>query len=125
MKGVVNCCKLQFTFKSQNSFCFKYPVPKILPSDVSYKFQCGLCNEYYYGNCVKNLAIRSGENIGISSLINKRLQTRKDIAFCHHLVNYIFLPTFENFSVLCHENKKYLLELKECFIAMGDRPSMN
>ena len=27
--------------------------------------------------------------------------------------------------VLCHKNKKYLLELKESLLIMRDRPSMN
>ena len=56
IKGVINCCKLQVIFKSQNKlcniFCFKDPIPQILTSGVVYKFQCGLCNEYYYGECV-------------------------------------------------------------------------
>ena len=34
IKGVLNCCKLQFIFKSQNKLCnnfrFKNPVPQIL-----------------------------------------------------------------------------------------------
>ena len=53
IKGVLNCCKSQVIFKSQNklcnSFCFKDPVPQILTSDVVYNCQCGLCNESYYG----------------------------------------------------------------------------
>ena len=64
MKGVLRCCKLQFIFKSQNKlfnhFCFKDPVPQIFPSSVRlvYKFQCGLCNESYYGECVRHLAVK-------------------------------------------------------------------
>ena len=55
IKGVLNCCKLQVIFKSRN------------------KFQCGLCNEYYYRECVRHLAIRSGKHIGISPLTNKKV----------------------------------------------------
>ena len=51
IKGVLNHCKLQVIFKSQNKLCndfrFKDPVPQILTSDVVYKFQCGLCSESY------------------------------------------------------------------------------
>ena len=35
---------------------------------------------------------------------------------------YIF---FDNFSVLAHENKKYLLEIKESLLIMRDKPSLN
>ena len=122
VKGGLNCCKLQVTFKSQNklcnNFCFKYPVPQILTSGLVYKFQCGLCNESYYGECVRHLAVRhlavrSGEHIGILPLTNKRKKSRKDSSVCHHLLNWNYLSTFEDFSVLCHEDKKYLLKLKE------------
>ena len=46
-------------FKSQNklakAFRFKDRIPKELTSGVVYKFQCGLCNESYYDECVKTL----------------------------------------------------------------------
>ena len=65
----------------------------------------------YYGKCVRHLALIRGEHIGISPLTNKREQPRKYSAFCHHLLNCNYSSTFQDFSVLCHENKKYLLEL--------------
>ena len=40
IKGILNCCKLQVIFKSQNKlcndFCFKDPVSQILTSGVVY-----------------------------------------------------------------------------------------
>ena len=55
-------------FKSQNKLCnnfrFKDSIPKIF-TGVVYEFQCGLCNESYYGECVRQLAVRNGEHIGI------------------------------------------------------------
>ena len=49
------------------------------------------------------------------------MRPRKDSAVCHHLLNWNYSPIFEDFSVLCHENKKYLLELKESLLIMKDR----
>ena len=53
--------KLQVIFKSQNKLCnsfrFKDHVAKISTSGVVYKFQCGLCNGSYYGECVRHLAV--------------------------------------------------------------------
>ena len=70
LKDVLSCCKLQFVFKSQNklakAFNFKDRIPKELTYGVIYKFQCGLCNESYYGKCVRYLNVRIGEHIGIS-----------------------------------------------------------
>ena len=89
IKGLLNCCKLQFIFKSQNRPCnnfhFKDPVPQISRSGVVYKFQCRLCSESYYGECVRHLAVRCGEHIGIPPLTNKWLQPRKDNAVYYHL----------------------------------------
>ena len=89
IKGILNCCNLQFTFKIQNKLCnnfhFKDPVPQILTSGVVYKFQCRLCNKFYHGECVRHLAVRSSEHIGILPLANKRVQPRrKDSAFYYH-----------------------------------------
>ena len=109
IKGVLNRCKLQIIFKSQNKLCnnfhFKDPVPQILTSGVVYKFQCGLCNESYYGECIRYLAVRSVEHNCISPLTNKMVKPRKDSAVCHHLLNCNYSHTFEDFYVLCHENK--------------------
>ena len=53
LKNILNCCKLQIVFKNKtrlgNNFHFKDQIPKDLTSGVVYKFQCGLCNESYYG----------------------------------------------------------------------------
>ena len=102
-------------------FRFKDPVPQILTSGVVYKSQCGLCNEFYYGECVRYFAVRSGDHIGISPLTNKRVRSRKDSATCHHLLNYNDSPIFADFNDLCNENKKYFLKLKESLLIMSKR----
>ena len=44
LEGILNCCKLQTVFKSQNklakTFRFTDRIPKELTSGVVYKFQC-------------------------------------------------------------------------------------
>ena len=53
-------------FKSQSklpeAFCFKDLVLKELTAGVVYNFQCGLCSEFYYGECVRHLNVRIGES---------------------------------------------------------------
>ena len=67
LKGVLNCCKLEIVFKCQtrlsHSFRYKDPIPKDLISGVVYKFQCGLCNESYYGEIIRHSDITSGEHV--------------------------------------------------------------
>ena len=108
LKGILNCCKLQIAFKSQNklakAFRFKDRIPKELTSGVVYKFQCGLCNESYYGECVRHINKRIGEYIGISLLTKKKVKP-KDSAVSDHLLLCNYSPSFEDFSVLTKENK--------------------
>ena len=72
LKGILNSCKLQIVFKSQSklakAFRFKDSIPKGLTSAVVQKFQCGLCNKSYYGECIRHLNVRIGEDIRISTL---------------------------------------------------------
>ena len=83
IKGILNSCKLQVVFKSENKLFknvhFNNLVPQILTWGMVYKFQCELCNKLYYGECVRHL----GERIGISPLTSKRVQPRKDSTVCH------------------------------------------
>ena len=114
--------------KSQNKlakdFRFKDRIPKELTSGAVYKFQCGLCHESYYGECVRHLHVRIGEHIRISPLTRKKVKP-KGSAVSDYLLLCYHSPSFENFSVLTNENKKFLLELKESLLTMRDKPSLN
>ena len=111
LKGILSSCKLWIVFKSQNKlakpFRFKDRIPKELTSDVVYKFQCGLCNESYYGECVRHLNVRVGEHIRISPLTKKKVKS-KGRAVSDHLLLCNYSPSYKNFSVLTKENKKFL-----------------
>ena len=129
LKCALNCCKLEIVFKYQtrlsNSFCNKDPTPKELISGVVYKFQCGLCNKSYYRESIRNLDIRPGDYISAWPLTGKKVKPSNNSAVCDHLLHFNFLPSFNNFSVLSHENKKYLLQIKESLLIMRDKPSLN
>ena len=43
----------------------------------------------------------------------------------YSLLQCNFLPSFDNFSILAHENKKYLLEIKKSLLIMRNKPSLN
>ena len=129
LKGVLNCCKLEIVFKCQtklsNSFRFEDPIPKDLISGVVYKFQCGLCNESYYGESIRHLDVRSGEHIGVSPLTGKKVKPVNNSAVRDHLLHCNYLPSCDKFSILAHESKKFLLEIKESLLIMRDKPSLN
>ena len=110
-----------FTLKT---FRFKDRIPKKLTSGVVYKTQGGLGNESYYDECIRYLNVKIGEHIRISPLTKKKVKpkgsaVRDHLLLCHHL------PSFENFSVLTKENRKYVLKLKKSTLIMRDKPSLN
>ena len=76
----MNYCNLQVVFESKtrlgNTYQFKDQIPKNLTSGVVYKFQCGLCNECYYGECVRHLNVRIGEHIGLSPLTKTNVKPK-------------------------------------------------
>ena len=105
--------------------CHKVPILKVLISGDIYKFQFGLCSESYYGESFRHLDIRFGKHIGASPLNGKKDKPSNESAFCALLLHCNFLPSFDNFSILAHENKKYLLEVKESLLIMRKKPSLN
>ena len=104
IKGVLNCCKLEIGFKCQtklsSSSQFKDSIPKDLISGVFYKFQCGLCNESYYGESIMHLDKRSGEHIGVSLFTGKKVKPIKNSAVRDNLLhcNYYNLITDNHFD---------------------------
>ena len=103
----------------------RVPTPKDLISGDVYKFQCGLCNDSYYGDSIRHLDTTSAEHKGVSPLTGKKVKPSNKSAISDHLLHCNFLPSFDNFSVLPHESKKYLLEIKESLLIMRDKPSLN
>ena len=106
-----------------NNFHFK-DISKDLTSDVIYKFQCGLCNDSYYAECVKHLNVRIGEHIGISPLTKKQVKP-KDSSIADHLPFWNHSAFYDDFSILTSENKKVSLELKKSLLIMRDKLSLN
>ena len=114
--GSFNCYKLQIVFKNKtrwsNNFNFKDKIPKDLTLGVVYKCQCGLCNESYYGQCVRHLNVRIGEYLGISTLTRNQVKS-KNSSEADHLLLCNHSASYDKFSILPCENKMLLQELKE------------
>ena len=98
-------------FKSKtrlgNKFQFKDQIPKDLNSGIVYKFQCGHCNESYYGECMRHLNVRIGEHIGISPLTKKYVKPKNSSVAGHLLLCNHSAPYYD-FSTLTRGNKKFL-----------------
>ena len=129
MKGNLNFCKLQVVFRSErklsNIFKFKDRIPYDLVSGVVYKYTCGRCNSAYYGKTERHLKVRSGERIGISPLTLKKIKPFKESSIRDHLLECDNCPSFDEFTILAHGNKKYFLEIKESLLIKRDEPILN
>ena len=115
-KNIPNCCKLPIVFKNKailgKNFHFKDQIPKDLTSGIIYKFQCGLCNGSYYGECIRHLNVRTGEHFVILPLVRKQV-TPKNSSIASHLLLFNHSGSYDNFSILTLENKMFLLEFKK------------
>ena len=129
LKNILSCCKLQITFKNKtrlgNNFYFKNQIPIDLTSGVVYEFQYRLCNESYYGECVRHSNVRIGEHIAISPPLTKKQVNPKNSSVAGHLLFCKYSASYEDFSILTRENKIFLLELKKSLLIMRDKPPSN
>ena len=80
LRGILNCCKLQVVFQSQNklanAFRFEDYSPKEHTSGVVYIFQCGFCNESHYGYYVRQINVKVREYIEIFLSTNRKVRSK-------------------------------------------------
>ena len=60
----------------------------------------------------RHLKVRCGEHIGISPLTFKKTILCKESSIREHLLQCDNNPPFDEFTILAHEDQKYLLEIK-------------
>ena len=73
---------------------------------------------------MRQLNVRIGEHIGVSPLTRKQVKP-KNSSVADHLLPCNHSASYDDFSVLTRENKKFLLELKVSLLIMTDKPSLN
>ena len=87
----------------------------------------------YVGFCKANKIRQNGEQQPTGCLkftlqkgqTGKKAKPSNNSAVCAYLHHCKFLPSFDNFFISAHVNKKYLLEVKESLLIMRDKPSLN
>ena len=89
---------------------------------VVYEYTCGRCNSSYFGNTERHLKVRSSEYIGISPLTFKKTEPSKESSIRDYLLQCDNNPSFDEFTILAHGNKKYLLGIKESLLIKRDQP---
>ena len=81
---------------------------------------------------MRHLNVRISEHIGISPHTRKQVKPKNSfvsdhLAFCIQSFSFVsnHSASYDEFSVLARENKKFLLELKESLLIMRYKPSLN
>ena len=70
---IVAKCKQCYKTRLGNNFHFKDQIPKDLTSGVICKCHFGLCNESYYGQCVRYLNVKLVDILGYHHLSKNKL----------------------------------------------------
>ena len=73
---------------------------------------------------MRQFHVRIGEHIGISPLTRKQVKP-KNSSVADHLLLCNHSASYDDFSVLTRENKKFSLELKASVLIMTDKSSLN
>lgn len=114
--------------QSQNKKCYENRVPYDLVSGVVYEWTCGRCGrilpimERKKG---RHLKFRSGKHIGISPFTFKKAQPSQESSICEHLLQCDNSTSFDEFTILAHGSKKYLLEIQESYLIKPNQPVLN
>ena len=86
---------------------FKDRVPYDLASGVVYEYTCGRRSYSYFSETERHVKVWSGELTGISSLTFKKTKPSKGILIRDHLLQRDNNPSFDEFTILPHRNKKH------------------
>ena len=82
----------------------------------------GRCTSTYYGETERHLKVRSGKHIRRSRLTFRETKPFKESSMNNHHLQCDKNPSFDEFTILTHRNKKYLLEIKESLFIKYDQP---
>ena len=123
LKGILNCCKLQIVFKTQNkwakAFRFKDRIPKELTSGALINFSVGSAMNLVMANVLDTLMWELESISESHHWLRRKLSLRVVLLaiICNNS------SSFENVSVLNKENQKFVLGLKEILLVMRGKPS--
>ena len=108
----------------RNWFTVKERLPKLMRSNIVYKYQCGSCSATYYGETTRHFTVRIHEHLGKSFRTNKPISVTPS-AVLQHIRQTGHTSTVDNFSIISSANNNFELLLKESLLIHRDRPSLN
>ena len=134
-RKILPFCNLKVVFKTGNRlssyFSFKDKFPKSLMSGVIYQYNCANCNICYVGCTWRYWEKRLEEHLHISALTAKPLSGMQVFTPLQHIRHNpkpcCPAPTIsrDDFRILCQENDRYLLRVKESIFIYKLKPQLN
>ena len=122
-------CNVKVIFQSKNRlssfFKFKDSIPLHVHSPLIYKFQCSNCDITYYGETERHLKVRAGELISTFPLTGKRVNNNEKSSVKDHCLLSGHVCSFEDFTVLNYESRKFKRLIKESVPVTKDKPLLN
>ena len=113
--------------KIRNAFRLKDHIPIRMNSNVIYKYKCNICNDVYIGETKRHLLVRQYKHLGRSIPTEKSLKrNEKDATAVRKRCHQENHPadTF-CFSLIGNATNNYHLKLKESFLILKFKPSLN
>ena len=98
-------------------------MPYCLRSNVVYKFSCGRCNAYYYGETCRHLSVRVGKHSGVSPLTGKNSKSKKSTAVKDHMFFCDLIVSIDDFKNLATSDSDFHVKIKESILISVMNPS--
>ena len=106
------------SFKTNNLFNVKDPVPNGLLSRVVYKFVCAGCNASYIGETNRHFSTRVREHL----TTDKASHIFKHLSSNHRCKS---MSTSQCFKIIDHAETPFQLKIKEALHILWDKPFLN
>ena len=114
---------IAFQSKTRHSSLFRFngTIPKEIISYLGYKFTCSCCNATYYGKSERHFFVTASEHLGMTPFTGKRVKNSKKSAIFDHTLLNGHDASFEDFTILLKENKRFKWHLKESLLIKRDK----
>ena len=120
--------ELRVCFKSASNISRLFYVmdatPRVLKSNVVYRYSCAGCNAGYIRKTSRHLHVRICEHKGVSCLIGKHFDRPSFSTIREHSMSCARIG-LDSFRILARGNTDIELSIKESFLIADQRPILN
>ncbi|WP_317582632.1 hypothetical protein, partial [Streptococcus pyogenes] len=121
--------ELRVIFKSgrrlSSFFKFKDSIPKLMRSNVVYKYTCRCCGASYIGQTQRLLHTRISEHLGVSPLTGKTRSCSSPSSVLSHILSTKHKSSSDDFSIISSCNAPFELLIRESLHIAQSKPSLN